>query len=75
VRLPYHGLRLSVDIDHRAMNDADGPRVARHFYARLLENDTMDEGSVAYALDSAIAELRRSGVPPSRWATFIHMGA
>jgi hypothetical protein len=60
---------------NRAMNDEDGPHVARRFYEQLLEGGTVDADSVAYALDDAVRALRMRGVPPERWATFIHMGA
>jgi hypothetical protein len=59
----------------RAMNDADGPYVAKRFYNKLLENGTIDVHSIPYALDHAVAALRAGGAPPERWATFIHMGA
>jgi hypothetical protein len=59
----------------RAMNDADGPRVAKMFYERIFAEDMITLNTIPYALDYAVGELRRSGVPPERWATFIHMGA
>jgi hypothetical protein len=59
----------------RAMNDADGPLVAREFYERLFQGSVIDVDAVPYALDEAVASLRRKGVPPGQWATFIHMGA
>jgi hypothetical protein len=62
-------------IDYRAMDDADGPRVAKLFYERLFVEDIITLDSIPYALDYAVAELRESGVPPERWATFIHVGA
>jgi hypothetical protein len=57
------------------MNDIDGPVVARLFYERLLAGAEINTSSIAYALDYAVTELRRSGIPPERWATFIHMCA
>jgi hypothetical protein len=62
-------------IDFRAMNDADGPRMAKLFYERLFADDFITLDAIPYALDYAVAELRTSGVPPMRWATFVHMGA
>jgi hypothetical protein len=59
----------------RAMRDEDGPVVARRFYERLFESETIDTDAVAYALDEAVAALRASGAPADRWATFVHMGA
>jgi hypothetical protein len=58
----------------RLMHDADGPQVARHFYERLLESDQLDLDDIPYALDAAVCMLREAGVPPSRWALFVHMG-
>jgi hypothetical protein len=57
------------------MSDQDGPYVAKRFYEKLFEADTIDANTVPYALDHAVTALRNSGVPPERWATFIHMGA
>jgi CHAT domain-containing protein len=59
----------------RAISDLDGPKVAKRFYEELLSKDTIDSDTVAYALDSAVRELRDSNVSPERWAPFIHMGA
>jgi hypothetical protein len=60
---------------YRAINDFDGPKVAKWFYEELFTNEVIDVDSVAYALDIAVGKLRDSGVPPDRWAPFIHMGA
>jgi hypothetical protein len=57
------------------MNDADGPIVAEAFYQKLFEREQVKADDIPYALHHAIAELRKRGVPPYRWATFIHMGA
>jgi hypothetical protein len=62
-------------IRNRAISDIDGPKVAKWFYEELLSKEVVDANSVAYALDYAVAKLRDSGVPPERWAPFIHMGA
>jgi hypothetical protein len=59
----------------RAMRDEDGPVVAKAFYEKLLEGDTITADAVPYALDHAVRKLRESGVPVERWATFIHVGA
>jgi hypothetical protein len=58
----------------RAICDVDGPKVAKWFYEELFAREAVDGDSVAYALDSAVGKLRASGVPPERWAPFIHMG-
>jgi hypothetical protein len=57
------------------MNDTDGPRVAKLFYEKLFVEEVITLNTIPYALDYAIGELRKSRVPPERWATFIHMGA
>ena len=57
------------------MGDEDGPFVAEIVYRELMKGDTLDCDSVPYALDDAVQQLRQQGVPPYRWATFIHMGA
>jgi hypothetical protein len=57
------------------MHDADGPQVAKMFYEKLFEKDAISADDIPYALDYAVGKLRESGVPPERWATFIHMGA
>jgi hypothetical protein len=57
------------------MGDEDGPTVARKVYATLFAQDSISAEDVPYALDAAVQDLRWSGLPPSRWATFIHLGA
>jgi hypothetical protein len=57
------------------MNDVDGPIVAKRFYEKLLSEDVITLDAIPYALHYAVSELRKGGVPPERWATFIHMGA
>jgi hypothetical protein len=56
------------------MNDADGPDIARWFYENLFQQDNLDLDHIAYALDEAVAKLRETGIPASRWALLIHMG-
>jgi hypothetical protein len=63
------------EADPRAMNDVDGPSVAAVVYKRLFEKDVVDPEDIPYALDDAVQALRRQGVSPSRWATYIHIGA
>jgi hypothetical protein len=58
----------------RSMCDKDGPKVARQFYSSLLEKDQVDLDDIAYALDDAVQVLRKSNVPASRWASFMHIG-
>jgi hypothetical protein len=57
------------------MNDVDGPLIARLVYEKLFSLEVIDGDAVPYALDAAVAELRRQGAPPEHWATFVHMGA
>lgn len=57
------------------MGDADGPGVARSVYEELLRNEALELDDIPYALDNAVRRLRVQGVPPCRWATFIHVGA
>jgi hypothetical protein len=59
----------------RAIADEDGPKVAKWFYQELLAKEVVDTDVVAYAIDSAVGQLRGSGVALHRWAPFIHMGA
>jgi hypothetical protein len=59
----------------RAMRDADGPIVSKAFYEKLFEGEMITADSIPYALDHAVRELRKSGVPIGNWATFIHVGA
>ena len=57
------------------MIDQDGPVIAEHFYRELFKNHSLDSSRAAYALHSAVEQLRAKGVSPVRWATFIHVGA
>jgi hypothetical protein len=59
----------------RSIQGEDGLYVATQFYTKLFEAETVDVDAVAYALDHAVAALRSTGVPPQRWAAFIHLGA
>jgi hypothetical protein len=59
----------------RSMGDEDGPTVAQKVYATLFFQESVSAEDVPYALDAAVEELRSAGLPPSRWATFIHLGA
>jgi hypothetical protein len=57
------------------MGDDDGPAVAKMVYEMLFAEEALDADAVPYALDAAVQQLRKRGLPPSRWATFIHVGA
>jgi hypothetical protein len=56
------------------MNDGDGPAIATTVYRELYKGDVLDLDAVPFALDTAVCKMRESGVPPSRWAPYIHMG-
>jgi hypothetical protein len=57
------------------MGDADGPAVAKTVYETLFAEESLTADAIPYALDAAVQELRQRNLPPSRWATFIHVGA
>jgi hypothetical protein len=57
------------------MNDLDGPFIAERIYKDILRDGRLNLEVVPYALDAAIHELRETGVHPSRWATYVHVGA
>ncbi|KAI0035015.1 CHAT domain-containing protein [Vararia minispora EC-137] len=62
-----------------AMNDEDGPALAREYYSHLLNHgakdcDTADVRMSARALHAAVKSLRDNGLPLHRWATFVHWG-
>jgi hypothetical protein len=57
------------------MNDIDGPCIAKRVYQEIFRDGGLDLASVPYALEAAVSELRKSGVPASRWATYVHVGA
>jgi hypothetical protein len=57
------------------MDDADSLRVAKVFYERLFCEEIITLDAIPFALDYAVEELRKSGMPPKQWAMFIHMGA
>ena len=62
-------------LSDRSMNDEDGPFIAKVVYEELVKNNHLDLTAVPYALDLAVQKLRKTGVPPHRWAPYIHMGA
>jgi hypothetical protein len=56
------------------MNDMDGPFMAEHIYTQIFKEGHLDLVAVPYALDRAVRRLRETGVHPSRWATYVHIG-
>jgi hypothetical protein len=65
-------------ISPRYMGDLDGPVIAQNIYSSIFneekESDLFNPSDVPYALDEAVQELRDSGLDPSFWATYIHIG-
>jgi hypothetical protein len=59
----------------RSMDDLDGPFIAERVYQAIFREGKLDLNAVPYALDAAVQELREAGVHPSRWATYVHIGA
>ncbi|KAJ7196652.1 CHAT domain-containing protein [Mycena pura] len=58
-----------------AMNDQDGPIVAKTFYSHLFRDGRQPEATdAAEALHLAVKELRDNNVSYERWIPFIHMG-
>ncbi|KAF8144774.1 CHAT domain-containing protein [Mycena galopus ATCC 62051] len=58
-----------------AMNDQDGPIVAKAFYSHLFKDGRQPEATdAAEALHLAVKELRKNNVPYEQWIPFIHMG-
>jgi hypothetical protein len=57
------------------MNDIDGPFIAERVYRAIFREGKLDLAAVPYALDAAVRELRAAGTDPSRWATYVHIGA
>jgi hypothetical protein len=60
------------------MRDLEGPQVAESIYSALFEAgeplEFLDPDAVPYALDEAVSKLRNSGLDPSFWATYVHIG-
>ncbi|KAJ7064021.1 CHAT domain-containing protein [Mycena amicta] len=61
-----------------AIDDRDGPLVAKWFYEQVFRNgeerDMPKAEDAAEALNFAIRELRKTGVSEERWAAFVHLG-
>jgi hypothetical protein len=56
------------------MDDDDGPFIAQRVYRSIYKSGKLDIEAVPWGLDDAVRELRESGVPASRWATYVHIG-
>jgi hypothetical protein len=56
------------------MNDLDGPFMAKCIYSQIFKNGVLDLKAVPYAVNEAVRQLRESGVPANRWATYVHFG-
>ncbi|PSR90706.1 hypothetical protein PHLCEN_2v4855 [Hermanssonia centrifuga] len=57
-----------------SMDDLDGPEVAEAIYTELFRGSPFNPDDIPYALDAAVKGMRARGLPPSRWATYSHMG-
>jgi hypothetical protein len=66
---------MALSMMSRSMNDLDGPFIAERVYRAIFRDGKLDLSAVPYALDAAVRELRESGAHPSRWATYVHVGA
>jgi hypothetical protein len=62
----------------RFMGDLEGPVVAESVYTALFKagdpSEHLDPDDVPYALDDAVRKMRESGLDPSFWATYVHIG-
>jgi hypothetical protein len=38
------------------------------------DSEFLDPDDVPYALDDAVQKLRKAGLDPSFWATYVHIG-
>jgi hypothetical protein len=57
------------------MNDLDGPFIAQRVYRSIFQDGKLNLSAVPHALDAAVRDLRETGAHPSRWATYVHIGA
>ncbi|KAE9392588.1 hypothetical protein BT96DRAFT_967389 [Gymnopus androsaceus JB14] len=59
-----------------SMNDQDGPTVADAVYGQLFAGDSeyLNPNDIPYAVDAAVLKLKQAGIPPVRWAPYIHIG-
>lgn len=56
------------------MDDFDGPFMAKRIYSQIFKEGHLNLEAVPFAVDDAVRQLRESGVPASRWATYVHFG-
>jgi hypothetical protein len=68
-------LEMTLNFTIRSMDDLDGPFIAERVYRAVFRDGKLDLNAVPHALDRAVKELRDSGAHPSRWATYVHIGA
>ena len=59
------------------MDDEDEPMISKEFYKHMFRNpgNTANFRDSAEALNVAIREMRKNGVPLECWILFIHIGA
>jgi CHAT domain-containing protein len=70
-----HELKMTLSFIIRSMDDVDGPFIAERVYRAIYRDGKLDLNVVPYALDAAVRQLRETGAHPSRWATYVHIGA
>jgi CHAT domain-containing protein len=60
-----------------AMEDEDGPTIAKEFYKYMFRKpgNQADFRDSAEALNMAIRSMRKNDVPLERWIMFVHIGA
>jgi CHAT domain-containing protein len=68
-------LEMTLSFAIRSMDDVDGPFIAERVYQAIFRDGKLDLNAVPYALDAAVRQLRETGAHPSRWATYVHIGA
>lgn len=58
------------------MDDIDGPFVARIVYSKLFggKSKYLDPDAIPCGLDEAVSAMKAMGLPPSRWACYVHVG-
>jgi CHAT domain-containing protein len=68
-------MRGAAELMIRSMDDLDGPFIAERVYRAIFREGKLNLAAVPHALDAAVRELRETGAHPSRWATYVHIGA
>jgi hypothetical protein len=78
VRLLLIIIREVIDFIFRYMSNSLGPIITESIYSSVFspkkQSEFMNPDDVPYALDEAVQKLRATGLDPSLWATYIHIG-